>query len=277
MRLLRPFLVILAVLTWAAYALTPATARAETALSGLEGLQAIADDQLADMRGKFVTPRGVAYFGLDMRTSWESADGITTSARMVFNIDFAAAGGSARNASPQIFITWHRVDGDEALDIASPAQSGQGASLAFTNGAAVPVGSLDTVHGAVQSQLITGTDNSVRNSMTIRVSSDPADRPDTRGLTPVNGGSSQSFADGDTLQFIVTNSEVGLRLTNGPADSVRQGVNATLNQLSQQVNVMSSFNEVASRMEMTIGINPGVLSDAISATFAMSAMRGTGF
>ena len=66
------------------------------------------------------------------------------------------------------------------------------------------------VNGAVQSQLISGTDNKVINGLTIAVTSDPAQRPDTTGLTPVTGGSSQQFADGDKLHFVVSGSELGL-------------------------------------------------------------------
>lgn len=274
MPLLRPFLMFLAVFAWAAYALTPAAAKAGTVLSGLEGMQTVADDQLADMRGKFITPQGVAFFGLDMSTSWQDAQGVTTAARLVFTIDFAGSGGNVRNATPQIFVTWSRREGDKTLDIASPAQSRQGASIA---GVAAPVGALDTVRGAVQSQLISGADNSVRNAMSIAVTSDPQDRPDTAGLTPVTGGSSQQFGDGDTLQFLVSNSEVGLLLTNGPFDSTRQGVNTVLNQLAQQVTVNSSFNEIANRMEMTIGIDPAAQANQMNASGAMSAMHGIGF
>lgn len=274
MRLLRPLLIFLAVFAWATYALAPATARAATVLSGLEGLQTVDDAQLADMRGKFVTPQGIAYFGLDMTTSWQDAQGITTAARLVFTIDFAGSGGNIRNATPQIFLTWFRQEGDKTMDVAAPGNTGQGMVLA---GGATPIGALDTVRGAVQSQLISGADNSVRNTMTVAVSGDPQSRINTGGLTVVSGGSTHRFADGDTLQFLLSNSEVGIALTNGPGDSARQGVNTVLNQLSQSVIVNSSFNEVANRMEMMIGIDPAAQANQISASGAMSAMHGAGY
>lgn len=271
--ILRRLLLIVTLLTWSAFGLMPVRAQAETALSGLEGLAAIVDDsELADMRGKYVTPQGVSYFGLDIQSSWQTPDGITTSARMVFNVDFAAG----RNAAPQIFVAWKRDEGDSAMDVAGSATGGQGTASAGS--VSVPAGGgLDTVHGAVQSQLISGADNTVINGLTISVSSDPGQRPDTTGLTPVSGGSSQQFPDGDKLQFVVSGAEVGLTLTNGPSDSISQGVNANLNQLSQQVNLGSSFNEIANSMNLTIGVDPATSASQINAAGAMGAMRGMGY
>lgn len=273
MRMHRLFL-LLTLMAWSVFGLAPEAARAETALSGLEGLAAIVDDsELADMRGKYVTPQGVSYFGLDMRSSWQSPDGITTYARMVFNVDFA--GG--RNAAPQIYVTWKRDEGDKAMDVVGPAAGGQQAAASGSVSVPVAGGGLETVHGAVQSQLIAGSDNSVINGMTIKVSSDPAQRPDTTGLTPVSGGSTQQFSDGDVVQFVISGSEVGIKLTNGPSDSIRQGVDANLNQLGQQVTLGSSFNEIANSMAMTIGIDPAAQANQINASGAMSAMHGIGY
>jgi hypothetical protein len=273
MKHLRRLFLLLTLLAWSVLGLAPATARAETALSGLEGLGAIVDDsELATMRGKYVTPQGIAYFGLDMTSSWQGPDGITTSARLVFNVDFA--GG--RNATPQIYVTWKRDEGDKAMDVSGPVPSGQ--QTAAAGSVSVPAGGgLDTVHGAVQSQLIAGADNKVTNGMTIQVSSDPAQRPDTAGMTPVSGGSTQQFSDGDKLQFVISGSEVGIRMTNGPSDSIRQGVDANLNQLSQQVTLGSSFNDIANTLGLTIGVDPATKVNQINASGAMSAMHGIGF
>jgi hypothetical protein len=139
-------------------------------------------------------------------------------------------------------------------------------------------GGLDTVHGAVQSQLISGTDNKVINGLTIQVTSDPTQRPDTTGLTAVTGGSTQQFADGDRLQFVVSGSELGLNLTNGgTSDSVRQGVNSELHQLSQSVVLGTSFNDIANTMNLTIGIDPAANINQINAAGAMTAMRVLGY
>jgi hypothetical protein len=267
-------LLIVTLLAWSAFGLMPGSARAEMALSGLEGLAAIVDDsELADMRGKYVTPQGVSYFGLDMTSSWQGPDGITTSARMVFSVDLT--GG--KSAAPQIYISWKRDEADSAKDVAGSAGGEQRTAAGGSISVPAAGGGLDTVRGAVQSQLISGTDNTVTNGLTVQVTSDPAIRPDTTGLTPVSGSSSQQFSDGDRLQFVASGSEVGIRLTSGPSDSIRQGVNGELHQLSQQVVLSSSFNEIANSMNMIINIDPDAQANQINVTGAMSAMRGTGY
>ena len=44
-------------------------------LSALGGARPVADEELADMRGKFVTPQSVSFFGITMLTSWQDASG----------------------------------------------------------------------------------------------------------------------------------------------------------------------------------------------------------
>ncbi len=48
----------------------------------------VADNELSHMRGRFATPNGISYFGLEMATSWQTPDGITTQARLAINFDF---------------------------------------------------------------------------------------------------------------------------------------------------------------------------------------------
>lgn len=271
---LRQLFLLMTLLVWATCGLLPASARAETALSGLEGLATIVDDsELADMRGKFLTPQGISYFGFEIQSRWQTPDGAITAARLVLNFDLSGGG----KAAPQIFISWKRDEGDSAMNVSGPSGGGQSPAVAGSINIPASGGGLDTVQGAVQSQLIAGTDNKVINGMTIRVTGDPAARPDTSGLTPVSGGSTQTFADGDKLQFVVSGSGVGIQMTNGPSDTVRQGVNSDLHQLSQQVVLSSNFNDIANSMNLTIGINPGSDLNQLNASGAMSAMRGTGY
>ena len=137
--------------------------------AGIEGLGTkVADEDLSQMRGKFATPNGIGYFGLEMSTSWQTPDGITTQARLAINFDFAGSGAGG-NPTPQVFVSWQRDEGEETLDVRSFGQQAQGGYVALTTSGAVPVGGLDTVHGAVQSQQIAGDDNSVRNAMTVAI------------------------------------------------------------------------------------------------------------
>jgi hypothetical protein len=241
--------------------------------AGIEGLGTkVADEDLSQMRGKFATPNGIGYFGLEMSTSWQTPDGITTQARLAINFDFA--GG---NRTPQVFVSWQRDEGEETLDVRSFGQQAQGGYVALTNSGAVPVGGLDTVRGAVQSQQIAGDDNSVRNAMTVAIVPIAEARINTAGMTPLNASSARSFADGDTLRFVVNGKEVGIVLTGNGTDAVSQKVSSQGSQLAQHARINSDDNDIVSRMSLTIGQDPAAHANRSSVSNLLSAMRGNGY
>src|SRR4051794_2303295 len=88
-------------------------------LSGLEGLgRPVSDQELGTMRGKFVAPGGIAYFGIAMSSSWQGNDGITTSATLLFSINLA--GAASGQVTPHVMISWSRdcaACGDSSMDL----------------------------------------------------------------------------------------------------------------------------------------------------------------
>ena len=237
--------------------------------SGLEDTgRKLDDSELADMRGKFVAPSGISYFGLALQTSWQSTDGVTTMATIVFNLSFAA--GALGSATPQLLIGWTRSCegcGDPAMDVTTPS----GVDTV------VPAG-LESVNGVVQSQLINGTDNNVKNAMTIAfVPADQVQPADGTGLTEVTGTTVQNFADGDMIQFILEPGQVALALSESDGDLVRQSVGSELGQAAQHVLLNSSFNSINNMMGITVGITELQQADRMQVESALSAMKGHGF
>jgi hypothetical protein len=111
----------------------PATAQSQQ-LSGLEAVGTrVSDEALADMRGKFIKPESISYFGIQMATSWQGSDGITTTASLLFNVDFASGAGGG--GTPHLLISWSR-EGDPSLDVAAfgGAAGSSYVALAGSNG-----------------------------------------------------------------------------------------------------------------------------------------------
>jgi hypothetical protein len=66
----------------------PAIAAPGVAGSGLERFAAPVDDaRLAEQRGKFITPAGIGYFSVEMKSDWRGADGTTTGATLLFSVE----------------------------------------------------------------------------------------------------------------------------------------------------------------------------------------------
>lgn len=237
--------------------------------TGLEGgARKLDDAELSEMRGKFIAPSGISYFGLALQSSWQSADGLTTIATVHFNMNFAS--GSLASATPQLLVGWTRSCaecGDPSMDLSTP------------NGVntVVPEG-LNSVSGVVQTQIINGTDNSVRNAMTIAVLQPGQALPGTPpGLTQITSSRSQEFSDGDVVQFILEPGQIALAMREANGSLVRQSVGSEMKQAAQHVLLNGNFNSVTNGMGITVGLSELAQSDRLQVESALSAMKGHGF
>src|SRR3546814_17352929 len=78
--------------------------------TGIEGLGVkVPDAERAEMRGKFINSRGVSFVGLQLQTSWQGTDGVTTYATVLFSVDFAPLAGQAPGAAPRLLVGWSRA------------------------------------------------------------------------------------------------------------------------------------------------------------------------
>lgn len=254
----------------------PAPARAAVS-SGLEGLgQKVDDSELSQMRGKFITPEAVSYFGIQMTSSWQGADGITTIANLLFRVDFA--GNGLAGATPQILVSWSR-EGDPAMDLGEFSDAASGGYVAIVGGAPVSLGALDHVQGAAQGTVIAGADNVARNVMTIAViPASSVDHTLPAGMTPLDGSATQVFADGDSIRFSVDSGGVGVALGSGQGrDQVAQRIDSTLGQAAQHILLESSHNVALNTASMTVGVDTLRQLDTVRVDNAIAAMKGIGF
>lgn len=246
--------------------LAPTAAQAATQ-SGLEGLgRPVGDERLADMRGRFISPDNISYFGIQMQTSWMGPDGVTTEAALVFSVDFAQGAGVPEGATPTLTIGYTR-SGDPAMDV-------PGLPPGYV-AIAVPAG-LGSVQGAVQSQQIAGDGNAVRNGMSIAVVPASLISEGGNGLTEVTGGQAVQFADGDALQFIAADNRLGLELT-GAGEGVSQAFDGGVGHAAQHVLLGSSNNTIANDMNIVIGFDSLQQTGRANVQNALSAMKGLGF
>lgn len=234
----------------------------------------ITDPELAAIRGKFIRPDSISYFGISMLTSWQDQSGITTVARLLFNVDFLD--NSNGNPVPQLMIGWVR-EGDPAMDV---TDSHSGYTPFVTAQQVVPLGELGTTQGAAQANVIAGADNVARNVMQIALVPNSQIRElDQSGLVAIGEATGFSFADGDRLEFQLGSNEIGLMLTgNNGGDSAIQNIGGDFGRMLQQTMINSDGNTVFNNSAIIIGADMTAASfDAVRATEALSAMKGHGF
>lgn len=240
----------------------PALANAP-ALDLLAGAQVVGDAELAEMHGKFVRPDAVSFFGITMLTSWQDEHGVTTVARLVFNVDFLAAGPNG-NPVPALMIAWTR-DGDPDMDV---TDTHQGYVPYLTAAQVLPVGGLGSFNGAAQAKIVAGADNRALNGLhLVIVPSSAVGGISDAGLQPVTGTTTLAFDDGDQLLFRLADNQIGIVLTgNDGLDSSAQLLGGNLGQMLQQTILNSRGNDVANTTSIVFGVDALTGLDIVRAT-----------
>lgn len=249
--------------------------------SGLEALgQRVADEKLGEMRGKFVRSGDISYFGISMATSWQDANNITTSAILLFAVDFLPGGGFAGSSgNPVVAVAWNRDCAgcaDPAMDVVGFGPAAENGYVAVTSSSEVlPVGGLNSVEGAVQSQQIAGLGNHATNAMQIAVVPTSAARQmGAAELQSLSQSSVETFADGSSLGFMVGANELGIAMSSADGrSSIRQSVSGTLNQAAQHVLLNDNLNSVHNSMTITVGVDSLAQADRVQIEGALSAMK----
>lgn len=263
---------LLAATALTALAASPAGANIpETGLPsiGIEGARQLGDNEMADMRGKYVQPGEVRYFGIDLASAWTTTDGTVLTASLHFGVDIAEDGA----ATPKLYVSWLQ-DCDQCNDASVEIPGGGPLNLSFGEGGLV------NVSGAVQSNVIAGDDNGVRNDMNLVVTTDLG--AINQGPPPgmeITESMMQDLQNGATVQFVLENNTVGMVLANGaPGNVVSQTVGrGDIGQLAQHVNLGSDFNNIHNVMNVTIGAEEMPQMPEVGVNYAMSAMQGNGF
>lgn len=243
-------------------------------LSALAGAKTVADAELADMRGKFVTPQSVSFFGITMLTSWQDASGVTTLARLLFSVDFLPK-GQGGSPVPQLMIAWSR-EGDPGMDV---TDMHEGYVPYIPPRDALGIGGLETFAGAAQANVIAGADNRAINGLQVMiVPSSAVPSLSEAGLSPANGPIDVTFPDGDQLHFRLGDNQLGIVLTgNDGLDSTSQLAGGDIGQLLQQTILASDSNMIENRASVIFGIDGLQNQQIIRAQEALSAMKGNGF
>ena len=126
-------------------------------------IQPVADATLETMRGRYLTGTGqILYFGIEMLSTWRSADGRLLSGSALLGFDFS-------KGTPQVSFT----------PTVSIVVGSGGSALADTTGRSVDSSGLANVGGIVQGIQIAGDGNSAGNSTELHVTTRMPDAGDT--------------------------------------------------------------------------------------------------
>ena len=216
----------------------------------------VPDSELAKMRGKFVAGGNVVYFGVEMATSWITANNERFSGNVILSM-----GGDHNRFVPTITyrIKKPEVDPNAATDAGTRDNPGT-----------IDAGGLDKTAGIVQSIQIAGAANKVRNETSITI-----DKSKSGHVQPLQAGSDS----GQDVTRRLNGNDLALEFDVPGQGRVRQSISNKLG-LKQQVQLSSSFNDIANRMNIVArvaGIQNNLNIDNVRrAMGSVTALRGIG-
>ena len=264
---------ILAMLLVSSIALSATSVQAIGLSSGLEGIGVrLNDTELGQMRGKFIRPDSISYFGIMMTTSWQGSDGITTNANLLFKVDFLTGPGGG--GTPQLLVGWSR-DGDPTLDVGKFGPAAQPGYLVVANGSSDPLAAAGG--GALQTTVLSGADNHALNGMAIAIV--PASMVSGQvpgGLTPIVAGQVTTFVNGDAVKFDASSGGVGLSVSND-GNFARQSIDSNLGRANQAINIAGNNFSATNLMLITVGTDTSGALQAIQADQAVTTPKIIGF
>lgn len=214
----------------------------------------VSDSVLANMRGRYVSPTAIVYFGVEMNTSWQTASNRNYNAGLYVGVNRGNSG-----IRPTVTILSRASGGN--LGGGTPHNAGMGS-----------FGGLGQVQGVVQGIQATGNGNVGGNQMTLTLAKGGSAQPSGTGWQPsgttyaVGNGGASAGASVHIGQAGVSISIPG----QGGATQTLSGLG-----MQQQIQMSGVGNRVLNQVQITALINQsGLGSHANGIRSALESMRG---
>jgi len=223
----------------------------------------LSDEALAGMRGRYVAPGEILYFGVDMVTQWQTSDGRTLNSGVNLSVD--------KQFHPTITIVTQN----------SASSSGAASPLSGGHGNVTISGGLGNVSGVAQSIQIGGDGNAIRNDLNMNIKLNASDM-NTNGAASqgigLNGAGSKTIDDngstttvtlsGNTLSMTVDVAGQGQVL-----QQIRGGANGNAGFL-QSARIGGDLNQIRNVININAGLSGASGMSAPGLQGALETLRG---
>ena len=220
----------------------------------------IKDQELAELRGRYVMPGRIISFGVVMSTTWRNASG-----------DLIGASGSmqiqAATVKPEFYVSTY-------------SQAGNGSTPSQGNGTVVGGAGLNGAQGITQSVRAAGDNNSAYNNVAI----DVREGQSAPALNPAQG---QLLVSGQTITGSNSAGSVAVSATGG---GIQMAISANNNQgtslqqvaaggLLQNTRLLGSSNMVSNITQLNVMLNNnGPSAGALDCNLSqLTALRSVGY
>ena len=244
-----------------------AQADAPTPFQVLKGLPQVSDSELAHMRGRYITPNQVVYFGVQMETRWQTKDGRIIGAWADFGLPMP---GNGSNAGPTLNVR-ACIDA-QCSSTGNGSQSSGGGQFVFSLPASA--GGLNTASGVVQSIQVAANRNTVNNSIQLDVTTMGSNTGTGGFLLDGDGANaSQSDNNGTVVAASVGKGGLGVSATLPGQQQIVQYIND--GNVMQSTFVNTDMNMIQNTIHLNIGVqNAGAGIGTANVGAALQTLNG---
>lgn len=258
---------------------SPALAGAGPDLSVMAKGHIIADDDLAEMRGRYVQAGQVRYFGFQMYSLWQAGDGMWVSAGLNFSFNPGPGDGAAGPAEPPKLVATYVYSCPSC-----PASDSAPADTAIPVIGTVGPGAIGQTKGTVQTITLSGDDNRTRNDMRLNIVRDAAPGSVIAPAGPagvaqnIAGTTVISFPTGGALRFLVGENALGIAIDRPGQGSLTQEIRGSgPGHIAQHIDLTSDRNRVTNVMSLDFVLGSMASRGAVDLGPALDAVRRASF
>jgi len=212
-----------------------ANAMLESEMSVFGDAVELSDDEMGDMRGKYINGNQLSYFGVEMYTKWTNSSGETLSTGLVL--------GTEVTASTQIRPT---------VTVFQTSNATQNATNIHEGTISISSSGLDNVNGISQGIQVAGDLNEIKNELTFDVGSPGnTNRIHTEGTEiALNGPGNTIITDeaGNMTTFSLDSDGFGYTINSSDQDQITQRVRNTamesVSGITQNIQIATNLNQV---------------------------------
>jgi len=220
----------------------------------------ISDQQLSELRGRFVMPGRIISFGIVMNSTWRNASGDLIGASSSMQIQ-------SSTVTPQFYVS-------------TIQQSGHGAVASQGTGNVIGGAGLNTTQGVTQSVRVAGDSNQANNDVGINVtqaSSAPAFTPSQgQVLTSGQSISASNGAGSVAVSAISGGVQMAIQASNNQGSALQQ---VAQRGLLQNTTLLGNSNAVTNQTLLNVvlnsNINPG--AGAAQNLNQLKGLRSSGY
>lgn len=254
----------------------PGEAALPPAFAVFRNAHEVSDETLARMRGRFVGANGIAHFGVEMYTEWQTGDGelLAAGLQLAAHRPATLRGQGRARLRPTVTL-FHRAPGEGALP-----QDSAGSQAATASAS----GGLNGVSGVVQTIQVAGDTNLVNQDLqlSITTSDESSDYLPVAGGSTVPGvrmdssGTATLVADTQSVITATTrNNRLGIEIQVPGKGVVRQQLGgAGLNSALQHVQLTSNLNRVRNVININAQLRPSKRALATDLGASLRAIQG---